>query len=265
MGMIQVFRTRKPVCTEDLGENDWTADSAGGLDVPSRLYSLSSLRAGKDEANPVILPGDVIVVQKAAPVYITGEVLSPQGLYLKEGGLSLSEAVAKIGGVKREAKTRDIKIYRLKPNSKDREIIAVNYDQIRKGEQKDVMLEPYDIIEVDKAKESIAMTILKIATGTARQASRRIRQRFADKGFVLSDLLFGVRVDLVDHVLILFIDHAPLYLQRRRQFAAFDRQFIFEKHYFLDRFISREFYRRRCDLPFQQVDRPRVLAKLLWR
>ena len=135
-----------------------------------RGFTASAAFAGKDEANPVIMPGDVIVVQKAAPVYITGEVLSPQGLYLKEGGLSLSEAVAKIGGVKREAKTRDIKIYRLKPNSKDREIIAVNYDQIRKGEQKDVMLEPYDIIEVDKAKESIAMTILKIATGTARQA-----------------------------------------------------------------------------------------------
>lgn len=169
-GMVQVFRTRRPVCTEADTENDWKSDGGDALDVPSRMYSLSSLRLGKEEANPVIYPGDVVVVQKAAPVYITGEVLSPQGIYLKEGGMSLSEAIAKIGGVNREAKTKDIKIYRLKSNSKDREIIAANYDLIKKGEQKDIMLEPYDIVEVDKSKKTFAMTILEIATGTARQA-----------------------------------------------------------------------------------------------
>lgn len=169
-GMIQIFRTRKPICMEADTENDWKADTGDMLDVPSRMYSLSSLRLGKEEANPVIYPGDVVVVQKAAPVYITGEVLSPQGIFLKEGGLSLSEAIAKIGGVNRTAKTKDIKIYRLKSNSKDREIIAANFDQIKKGTQKDIMLEPYDIVEVDKAKKSIAMTVLEIATGTARQA-----------------------------------------------------------------------------------------------
>lgn len=169
-GMIQVFRTRKPICTEPDTETDWQPTADGGLDVPSRLYSLSSLRLGKEEANPQIFPGDVVVVQKASPVYITGEVLTPQGLYLKEGGLSLSEAIAKIGGVRREAKTKDIKIYRLKSNSKDREIISANYDLIRKGTQKDIMLEPYDIVEVDKSKKSITETILEIAIGTGKSA-----------------------------------------------------------------------------------------------
>lgn len=32
------------------------------------------------------------------------------------------------------------------------------------------MLEPYDIIEVDKSKKSIAQTILEIATGAGRSA-----------------------------------------------------------------------------------------------
>ena len=169
-GMIQVFRTRKPICTEADTESDWKPDASGGLDVPSRMYSLSSLRLGKEEANPVIYPGDVVVVQKAAPVYITGEVLSPQGIYLKEGGLSLSEAIAKIGGVRREAKTKDIKIYRLKTNSKDREIISANYDMIKKGEQKDIMLEPYDIVEVDKSKKSIAQTIMELTLGVGKTA-----------------------------------------------------------------------------------------------
>ena len=52
------------------------------------------------------------------------------------------------------SETKDIKIYRLKPNSKDREIIAANYDLIRKQQQKDIMLQPYDIVEVDKARKA---------------------------------------------------------------------------------------------------------------
>ncbi len=168
-GMIQIFRTRPAVCSDDVADADWK-NSGEGLDVPSRMYSLTSLRLGKEEANPVIYPGDVIVIQKASPVYITGEVINPQGIFLKEGGVSLSEAIAKIGGVRREAKTKDIKIYRLKSNSKDREILKANYDLIRKGQQKDIMLEPYDIVEVDKAKDNIGIAILKIAIGAGKTA-----------------------------------------------------------------------------------------------
>ena len=169
-GMIQVFRTQLPMCSEADTDGNWrTAESKDVFDVPSRMYSLTTLMQGSDEANPIIYSGDVIVVQKAAPIYITGEVVSPQGIYLKEGGLSLTEAIAKIGGVRREAKTKDIKIYRLKPNSKDREIISVNYDLIKKGTQKDVMLEPYDIVEVDKSKKSVWQIALELATGVGKQ------------------------------------------------------------------------------------------------
>lgn len=167
-GMIQVFRTRAPLCSDGSDDSDWKVTGGDATDVPSRMYSLASVKLGKEEANPIIYPGDVIVVQKASPVYVTGEVVAPQGIYLKEGGMTLTEAIAKIGGVRREAKTKDIKIYRLKPNSKDREVIAANYDLIKKGQQKDVMLEPYDIIEVDKAKKSIGQTILEVVTGAAR-------------------------------------------------------------------------------------------------
>lgn len=167
-GMIQVFRTRAPLCSDGRDDSDWKVTGGDATDVPSRMYSLASVRLGKEEANPVIYPGDVIVVQKASPVYVTGEVVAPQGIYLKEGGMTLTEAIAKIGGVRREAKTKDIKIYRLKPNSKDREVIAANYDLIKKGQQKDLMLEPYDIIEVDKSKKSIGQTILEVVTGAAR-------------------------------------------------------------------------------------------------
>lgn len=167
-GMIQVFRTRAPLCTDAGEDSDWRQSGSDPTDVPSRMYSLGSVKLGKEEANPLIYPGDVIVVQKARPVYITGEVVTPQGVYIKEGGLSLTQAIAMIGGVKREAKTKDIKIYRLKSGSKERETISANYDMIKKGQQKDIPLEPYDIVEVDHSKKSIAQTILEIASGAAR-------------------------------------------------------------------------------------------------
>ena len=167
-GMIQIFRTQPPICSDDKEDSNWKPEASEPTDVPSRMYSLASVRLGKEEANPIIYPGDVVVVQKASPVYITGEVVSPQGIYLKEGGVSLTEAIAKIGGVRREAKTKNIKIYRLKSNSKDREIISANYDMIKKGQQKDIMLEPYDIVEVDKARDSIGMTIMKMVIGAGK-------------------------------------------------------------------------------------------------
>lgn len=169
-GMIQIFRTRPPICADGSDDNDWKADSNDPTNVPSRMYSLTSVKQGREEANPVIYPGDVIVVQKASPVYITGEVIAPQGVYIKDGGLSLTEAIAKVSGVRREAKTKDIKIYRLKSNSKDRDVISANYDLIKKGQQKDIMLEPYDIIEVDKAKDSVFQTIVKYAIGAGKTA-----------------------------------------------------------------------------------------------
>ncbi|HEX9962740.1 MAG TPA: SLBB domain-containing protein, partial [Pyrinomonadaceae bacterium] len=163
-GMIQIFRTQPLLCAAP-DEVDTFKTEAIGLDVPSRLYSLASVRQGKEEANPIIYPGDIIVVQKASPVYIVGEVNSVGEFALTEGGLPLTEAIARAGGVRREAKTKNITIRRLKANSKDREVISVNYDLIKKGQQKDVMLEPFDIVEIDKSKKSIQQILLEIATG----------------------------------------------------------------------------------------------------
>lgn len=145
-GLIQVFRTQTPMCSASEAADSWSAEGVG---VPFKLYSLSNVQQGKEEANPLIYPGDVIVVQKASPVYINGEVRAPGGLRIKEGGLSLTQAVAMVGGPS-QAKLKMVNIYRLKDNSQDRELIAVNYEMIKMGKQKDVMLQPYDIIEVDK-------------------------------------------------------------------------------------------------------------------
>lgn len=161
-GAVQVFRTRAPICTDPSAERNWTTT---GQDVPSRMYTLASLRQGREEANPEILPGDIIVVQKAAPVYVTGEVIKPGELNIPEGGLPLTQAIAMASGITREAKTKNVKIYRRKTGSPEPEVIAANYEQIKKGNQKDIMLVPFDIVEVDKAPKKFTDYLIEFATG----------------------------------------------------------------------------------------------------
>lgn len=164
-GMIQVFRTRPPMCSDAALAEEWKVVGDSGLGVPSRMYSLTSLKQGRPDSNPEIYPGDIVVVQKAFPVYITGEVIRPGEFSIPEGGLPLTQAIAMASGITREAKTKNVKVYRRKPGSPQPEMLAVNYDQIKKGQQKDVMLEPGDIVEVDKAKKSIADILLEAVTG----------------------------------------------------------------------------------------------------
>ncbi len=167
-GMVQVFRNRPPMCGDPVEIKEWKAQLADTNQIPSRLYSLSSIRSGNMESNPVIYPGDVIEVEKAKPVYIIGEVNSAQGVYIREDGLTLREAITKVGGVGRGVKVKEIKIFRLKPNSKEREEIPVNWELLSKNQGKDPILEPYDIVEVNKAKKPIKDIILELVIGGAR-------------------------------------------------------------------------------------------------
>jgi polysaccharide export outer membrane protein len=164
-GMIQVFHTRPPICADPAVLAEWKSDAGSGLDVPSRLYSVASLRQGRDEANPEVFPGDIIVVQKASPVYIVGEIVRPGELSIPEGGLPLTQAVAMSSGITRQAKTKSIKIYRRKPGSPQPVAMVVDYDSVRKGEAPDVMLEPFDIVEVGKAPKKFTDYLLEFAIG----------------------------------------------------------------------------------------------------
>ena len=174
-GLIQVFRTRPPVCSGPTDPNNWVIDPDKDLGVPSRLFSVGALRQGREEANPEILPGDIIVVQKSASVYVTGEVVKPGELGIPEGGLPLTQAIAMASGQTREAKTKDVKIYRRKSGSPQPEMISANLDLIKKGGAKDVMLEPGDIVEVGKAPKKFMDYLIEFATGVPNRIPIPIR------------------------------------------------------------------------------------------
>ncbi len=177
-GIVRVLRSRPELCADAKTVASWNAESDNGNVTPTTMYSMSSVIKGMKEANPIINHGDIIFVEKANAVYINGEVNSKTGVYIKEGGLSLTQALAMVGGVRERAQTKDIKIYRKIPNSQDRETISVNLELIQSKEAKDVMLQPLDIIDVAKKKKSIGEVMLEIATGAARTTA----QTFASSG-----------------------------------------------------------------------------------
>ncbi|MCP9495113.1 MAG: SLBB domain-containing protein [Pyrinomonadaceae bacterium MAG19_C2-C3] len=187
-GTIRVFHTPQSfVCDAEEksfgipsvdSDSDSTATGATTTDTsfdPTQVrfdeYRIEDLKRGIEAANPYIRPGDIVKVEEAEPVYITGAVVQPQGVFLREG-LTLSRALAQVGGVRKEAKTDKIRIIRSKPNSNEQpELIAVNYKKIRDQKEPDILLKPYDIIEVGEANPfspgRIGETLLGFATAGA--------------------------------------------------------------------------------------------------
>src|SRR5215204_4541038 len=147
-GTIQILHTEPLMCPEAGEEAE--ATPIDGSRIPLSIVKISDLRAGKTEANPYIRPGDYVLVTEAEPVYITGAVLSPGGVYLRDQ-LMLSRALAMVGGAKKEAKLNDVRIYRSIPGSANQEILHVDVAAIRKNEKPDFLLQPYDIIEVGES------------------------------------------------------------------------------------------------------------------
>lgn len=165
-GTIQILHTEPVMCPEPGDEAE--AMPIEGTRIPLQVVKISDLRLGKADANPIIRPGDYILVTEAEPVYITGSVVSPNAVFLRDQ-LTLSRAIAMVGGTRKEAKTSDVRIYRQKVGSPEQEIIKVDYAAIKKNEKPDLILMPYDVIEIPEAgvfsSQRIGSTLLGALTG----------------------------------------------------------------------------------------------------
>ncbi|HEX8143217.1 MAG TPA: polysaccharide biosynthesis/export family protein [Pyrinomonadaceae bacterium] len=146
-GDIQILHTEAAMCPEPGDEVEPVFSADGTVMADMKIYKMADLVAGKVASNPLIRPGDIVIVMEAKPIYITGQVVAPQGLYL-QNGMMLSRAIAMVGGIKKDAKSEDIRIYRQKRGTSEQEVIKVNFNAIKKKQAEDVLLEPYDIIDV---------------------------------------------------------------------------------------------------------------------
>lgn len=165
-GDIQVLHTEPVMCPEpdEVVEPLFTPDGLNASTI--KLYKISDLLEGKPEANPVIRPGDIINVMDSKPVYITGYVGAPQPVLLRDG-MTLSMAVAMVGGVRPEGKSNDIRIIRRKPGTTTLDVQRVDLSAIKKKKVPDIVLLPYDVIEVPKDSDFSLASIMRLLSNTA--------------------------------------------------------------------------------------------------
>jgi len=76
-----------------------------------------------------------------------GSVVAPGSIMLRDR-LTLSRALGMVGGPQKQAKLSEIMIYRQKGGPERQEQIKVDYAAIKKNQKPDVLLQPYDVIEV---------------------------------------------------------------------------------------------------------------------
>jgi protein involved in polysaccharide export with SLBB domain len=132
------------------------SDRAAFADIGQlEVYKIDTLKAGGfsmtanglGSSDPYIRPGDIVIVTEGLPIYITGAVVSP-GLITMKDQMTLARALAMVGGVQRLSKSNEIDIYRHREGKLGQDHLTFNYDAIKKGTAQDVLLQAYDIIDV---------------------------------------------------------------------------------------------------------------------
>lgn len=156
---------RRPYCEEV----KLVTPVAGGEELIS--VALADAFKGGDQANPLIIAGDIVRVAQADQVnaYIQGNVRSSLAINLKEP-VSLTQAIAMAGGLTSGAQLEKITIRRQIPGSLNRDEMVVNLKEINRRKKDDILLQPNDIIEVPgpsgakKVFQDIVRTIVPTIT-----------------------------------------------------------------------------------------------------
>ena len=158
-GEINVFRPAHVSC---IGHNQNHAKSHFiKVKVPDSL-------AGKTDSNPQVRAGDVITVEEAAPVYVTGGIAAPQRVLFRTG-MTLSRVVASAGGLAKNADRTRVTIYRRQKDSSNLEIVQANLEKILDQKAEDILLHAYDIIEIAQTGRALSLHPPVINTSESTQ------------------------------------------------------------------------------------------------
>ena len=146
-----------PKSPNKIGEQDSTeADRATLAGIGElEIYKIDTLKAGGfsltagalGSNDPYIRPGDIVIVTEGLPIYVTGAVMMPHELVLKDQ-MTLARALAMAGGLQKLAKGNEVHIYRHQEGKLGQEHLKINYTAIKNGTAPDVPLQAYDIIDV---------------------------------------------------------------------------------------------------------------------
>jgi polysaccharide export outer membrane protein len=120
--------------------------------VPSFLtFKLEETLKASEQSNPYLQPGDVITLPEAKEAYVVGNVLRPGPVALKDDRLTVSRAIAMVGGTMPDSKKERVRIIRQESGGAGSREIFVDLRAIDKHQAEDIALMPNDIIDVPVA------------------------------------------------------------------------------------------------------------------
>ena len=138
-GDIRLFRPPHVSCSG--------AETADDGQPRTSVIKIADILAGNPEADPAIVAGDVITVTEAPPVYVIGGVATAISLPLRDG-MTISRAIAGAGGIGRSGIAESITIYRRTGGRAER--IKADLKKIKAGAEDDILLKPYDVVDVEE-------------------------------------------------------------------------------------------------------------------
>ena len=153
-GEIQIFRSKHLNCLSEIPAGNDSSDtpdsrarfvSAKDNGSPIISIKITDLIAGKKEANPRILSGDVITVLEAESIYVIGGVANPGQISFRSQ-INVSRAVASAGGLTKDALPQNVTIFRRE--NKETKLIEVDLEKIKTNQSEDIVLQPSDIVEI---------------------------------------------------------------------------------------------------------------------
>ena len=121
---------------------DKPGTEAGGVDE----YNLVDVLRGREDGNPYVVPGDIVVVSSADLVAVIGNVRKTEIVFVD--GMTLMRAIDLAGGVWQSSDLVIVRIHRSSNGVLTRDLIIVSLKAIKERRLEDVPLQPWDIVEV---------------------------------------------------------------------------------------------------------------------
>ena len=116
--------------------------------VSFQVFKLADTLAGIEQSNPYLQPGDVITIPDAREAYVVGNVLRPGPITLREDNVTISKAIAMVGGTMPDTKSDKIRVIRQDPSSGSKTEVLVDLRAIDRRQAPDIAIMPNDIIDV---------------------------------------------------------------------------------------------------------------------
>ena len=158
-GTIQILRALNLNCEREVAKQTAAnpAAAAPTIEMTTQIeqqetqsinVEVGDLLAGKKEANPQILSGDIVTVLESKPIYVIGAVGAPKLISVRAQSITLSRAVASAGGLAKNADATKITIFRRASVGGEAKTIDADLVKIKAGAAEDVVLQAFDIVEV---------------------------------------------------------------------------------------------------------------------